>query len=419
MSPSPIDRVNPASSSAEMIMTSLSDDLKSSLPVSVSVSRRHAQQQRSVRHASKTTASSITTACLLAAAVAVIGGSSATTGTTVVVDAFVLPTTVTVPSQRSTASSSSYYRQGTTKSTTTTTTTPTPTIAGRGGVRPLFYAMPDIGSMKANEMKHELESYGINTKSLFDKRDFEAALMEARRDYEQTIKDVMGGSTTNGGYGADTKKKARSSTASSSEHHAQSFYDRTRHQSVWNSAYSSSSVNGGPNGPGPHQYQQQQYRAYNGGAGVGLEEDPLNRHEQQYRHYQQENPYYQESPHQGYYNPSRRDPYDRQQQQYGAGPPPPPRSGPRYDDPAVQMKYHQAMQKSHGMKVDDMQKELNDRGISTKFCMVFADFCQLYAEAIAEDRRATNNAGESYYEEDYDPTYKDVVMQKYDPSQLF
>lgn len=254
--------------------------------------------------------------------------------------------------------------------------------------------MPDIASMKAMEMKNELESYGINTKSLFDKRDFESALMEARRDYEQTIKDVMG-STTNGAYN-EKKTAASSSRESQQSQNAQSFYDRTRRQSSWNSAHSSSTAG---------------HRAYNG---VGLEEDPLNRHEQQYRRYQQSNPYYQDSPHQGYYQPGPREPYYHP----GRGPPPPP-SGPRYDDPAVQMKYHQAMQKAHGMKVDDMQKELNGRGVSTKFCMVFADFCQLYAEAVAEDKIATNNAGESYYEDDYDPSYKDVVMQKYDPSQLF
>jgi hypothetical protein len=51
--------------------------------------------------------------------------------------------------------------------------------------------MPDITTMKAGDMRLELESYGINTKTMFDKRDFELALLEARRDYKQTLQDCV------------------------------------------------------------------------------------------------------------------------------------------------------------------------------------------------------------------------------------
>ena len=64
--------------------------------------------------------------------------------------------------------------------------------------------MPDITTMKAGDMRLELESYGINTKTMFDKRDFEAALLEARRDYKQTLQDCMSNSQA-----YEKKKKER------------------------------------------------------------------------------------------------------------------------------------------------------------------------------------------------------------------
>ena len=78
------------------------------------------------------------------------------------------------------------------------------------------------------------------------------------------------------------------------------------------------------------------------------------------------------------------------------------------------------------MKVEDLQNELNSRGISTKYCMIFKDFCIEYAKAIAEDREKVVKEDDDQDDEapgifgddndDYDPCYRDVVMQKYDPS---
>ena len=91
-------------------------------------------------------------------------------------------------------------------------------------------------------------------------------------------------------------------------------------------------------------------------------------------------------------------------------------------DPAVQMKYHEALEQSFGMKVEDLQKELNSRGISTKYCMVLADFCIQYAKAIAENKPKTDQVqlgGEDDGDHDYDPSYRDVVMEPYDPNKFF
>mmetsp|Transcript_12096 Transcript_12096/g.22488 ORF Transcript_12096/g.22488 Transcript_12096/m.22488 type:complete len:299 (-) Transcript_12096:71-967(-) len=63
------------------------------------------------------------------------------------------------------------------------------TVMARPTVRSkLWYVstdLPDISEMKASEMKKELESYGVSTKSLFDKTEFEKALKEARVKQER------------------------------------------------------------------------------------------------------------------------------------------------------------------------------------------------------------------------------------------
>jgi len=43
-------------------------------------------------------------------------------------------------------------------------------------------SLPDIESMKAGDMRKELESYGISTKSFLEKKDFAEALKKARDD---------------------------------------------------------------------------------------------------------------------------------------------------------------------------------------------------------------------------------------------
>eukprot|EP00980_Cylindrotheca_fusiformis_P003244 scaffold735_cov116-Cylindrotheca_fusiformis.AAC.14 len=53
----------------------------------------------------------------------------------------------------------------------------------------LFAELPDIGKMKAGEMRKELESYGISTKSLFEKSEFVEALKKARAEGKTAVKN--------------------------------------------------------------------------------------------------------------------------------------------------------------------------------------------------------------------------------------
>jgi hypothetical protein len=72
--------------------------------------------------------------------------------------------------------------------------------------------LPDLSEMKSVEMKKELESYGLSTKSLFDKAEFEKALREARlkqgANEPQTVKDRINIQNDH----ASTKEKRRKTT---------------------------------------------------------------------------------------------------------------------------------------------------------------------------------------------------------------
>lgn len=303
----------------------------------------------------------------------------------------------------------------------------------------LFYTMPDVTNMKAAEMRQELESYGINTQTLFDKREFEQALIEARRLYEQTLNDVMS-STRPKAKKVQTKRKTVN-------------YDRGRHQ---DERIYSSDVNDQPGTSNRYaeeeffrkQPQQPRRRRHyqaepnpvgnfntypnvnNGPQNVGVggsrrrpgnewfEEDPLFAHEKQAQHFRPNG-------HQDHYH---HDPQDHFEEQYEVGGRQRrPQARATYNEPEMEMKYQAALQESYNMKVEDLQNELNSRGISTKYCMIFRDFCIEYAKAIAENREKvakeassdSDDSDNSVFgedEDDYDPTYRDVVMQKYDPS---
>ena len=303
--------------------------------------------------------------------------------------------------------------------------------------------MPDVTSMNASEMRLELESYGINTQTLLEKREFEQALIEARRHYEQTLNDVMSSTRPK-----EKKVQTKRRTVN---------YDRRRHR---DERIYSSDVNDQP-GSGSqyynseeqffrqqrHQQQQpprrrRQYQAQpnpvgnfntypnvnnNGPQDVGVsgrrrdrssngwfEQDPLFEHEKQAQHFRPNG-------HQNNYHQDFEEPYEVGARHRR------PHARATYNDPEMEMKYQTALQKSFTMKVEDLQQELNCRGISTKYCMIFKDFCVEYAKAIAENREkvvkeptagSDDNDASAFGDDDddYDPTYRDVVMQKYDPS---
>jgi hypothetical protein len=317
-------------------------------------------------------------------------------------------------------------------------------------------SMPDITTMKAGDMRVELESYGICTKTMFDKHDFAAALLEARRDYQQTLQDCMSNSQA-----YEKKKKERqqqqqqqqnkassTSSSSNSNNRKKSYnYDRTNpshfqeQERMWNMYASGNEYRqqarpnvGGRYRPDPdpvgprrqggrgsyysHPYDSDGGSGTRGFGGAGVVTDPMFDHEAQYAYGSGRRRRAEWGPHSSPHDYFRNDVHDRnpssqqkRRQQH-----------PEYNDPAVQMKYHQALEQSFGMKVEELQKELNARGISTQYCMVLADFRVQYAKAIAENKPMTDQVQlgvEDDSDHDYDPSYRDVVVEPYDPTKLF
>jgi hypothetical protein len=56
--------------------------------------------------------------------------------------------------------------------------------------------LPDVSTMKTRDMKKELEKYGMSTRSLFDRSDFEYALLEARKIESAKAKAEASSTTT-------------------------------------------------------------------------------------------------------------------------------------------------------------------------------------------------------------------------------
>ena len=78
----------------------------------------------------------------------------------------------------------------------------------------LFAELPEIDTMKASEMRKELESYGISTKSLFEKGEFIEALKKARA--EGMSATTKGDETSSNGETV-TEEESSSETSASRE----------------------------------------------------------------------------------------------------------------------------------------------------------------------------------------------------------
>lgn len=161
---------------------------------------------------------------------------------------------------------------------------------GRTFATTLFVELPDITSMRTGEIRRELESYGISTKSFLEKKEMVAALVKAREEGKTPIN------------GAESSK---------------------------NPAKSSSSANGSS-----------------------------------------------------------------------------PSASPKSDSRSERLKAEMA--KANAMKVGDLKKELQTRGIPTSSFFEKSEFVKAYAEAVVDGVAKKSGAAD----EPRDPEYRDVVVQK-------
>jgi hypothetical protein len=83
-------------------------------------------------------------------------------------------------------------------------------------------------------------------------------------------------------------------------------------------------------------------------------------------------------------------------------------------------RYEKAKEEAKGMKVNELKKELNNWGISTKSFFEKSEFIKAYAEAVADNKTGPTSGGSrsARREEPRDPAYRDVAMQKIDRRQL-
>ena len=65
------------------------------------------------------------------------------------------------------------------------------------------------------------------------------------------------------------------------------------------------------------------------------------------------------------------------------------------------------------MRVSELKQKLKEMGVNTKSFFEKTEFVRAYAEAVVDGVSGSKSAAR---EEDYDPEYRDVVMQKFDPN---
>jgi hypothetical protein len=84
--------------------------------------------------------------------------------------------------------------------------------------------------------------------------------------------------------------------------------------------------------------------------------------------------------------------------------------------PTRDIKYQQALEKAQSMKVSELRTALQDMGISTKSFFEKSEFVKAYADGVADGKQSgsgnRSNSARSP-DEPYDPSYRDVVMQKF------
>jgi hypothetical protein len=184
--------------------------------------------------------------------------------------------------------------------------------------------------MKAKEMKNELESYGVSTKSLLEKREFLEALRKARADGMEPLKEEE----------ADPKTDVATSTTATSN-------DNDDDEAA-----------AAANGDGNNSETKTESSA----------------------------------------------------------------------ESSREERYQKALDEAKAMKVGDLKKELKDRGISTASFLEKTEFVKAYAGAIADKipKGASSSSSSSKSkastkkkaEEPKDPSYRDVVTQKFDKRRL-
>jgi len=232
-----------------------------------------------------------------------------------------------------------------------------------------------LPNMKASEMKKELESFGISTKSMFDRKEFEKALIEARLD---DLKKRRKSKLTN------EKDKKETTSVDSSETDTTSMWGKTKKKKEKND-----------------DFREKMSSTWKNVASTA--KNVLETHKKKSSD-----------------NSSSKE-----------------KSTSSKKKSARQRRFELAMEEGRAMKLSDLKNELTDRGISITSFFEKSDLIDAYANAIAENvkkleyetkndkkssrgkKKNTKKKSSNYRNnENFDPSYKDVVMHAFDPSSI-
>jgi len=91
-------------------------------------------------------------------------------------------------------------------------------------------SLPDIGSMRTKEIREELESYGIKTKSFLEKKEMIEALNKARAEGKKPIKDTDNGTSGSASTTSTTSSSTKSSKTTTSSAGGKSRSERIKEE---------------------------------------------------------------------------------------------------------------------------------------------------------------------------------------------
>ena len=216
-----------------------------------------------------------------------------------------------------------------------------------------------LSEMKASDMKRELQSYGVSTKSMFDKEEFEKALKDARlSDFKEKRKARAATTTTTNEEEEDDKEVSTSSNSSGKDS------NKSKTREKWSSRWKDM---------------------------ASTAKEVLDSNSKKFSDYAS-------SKDKSSSSSSSTSSNNRQQ---------------RYD---------LALEEGAAMKLSSLKSELKNRGISTASFFEKSDLINAYANAIADsinsNKRSTKstNTNRSSNNNSFDPSYRTVSCISFDPS---
>jgi len=243
-----------------------------------------------------------------------------------------------------------------------------------------------LSEMKSPDMKMELESYGISTKSMFDKKEFETALQEARRNkdgLEDRRKTKV--TTTNTSSATADKKDLKQEVATSSDSSVEKkkYKNKTREKkksSIWKGIASAAK-----------EVLDSNAKKFSDSVSSSTTKEKSS--------------------------------------SFSAAT----SNNDNSKKNTRQQRYELALKEGAAMKISQLKNELTGRGISTASYFEKSDLIDAYANAIADNNSVSNdktspinNKGtttntdrrSSSNDAIFDPSYKNVIMSSFDPNTM-